>query len=351
MKILVYGAGAVGGYIGGRLSQHGHDVTLLVRQVASDAINAYGLKISENHVTEVVKPQTLTSIPQAFSNGTTYDLIIMGMKSYDLKSALDPLVAFCSDPAMIITTQNGIGVENVLIQQYGAERIIAGSFTLALSKEATNQIVVQNEGGLGLAPTQPKQKIKEWVKLFNEAGIRTAGLKDYQAMKWSKALMNIVGNASSAILNRPTKVIYKSEMMFDLEMRMLRETLDVMKSLKLKIVDLPGWSPGRLSFGVRRLPNALFKPILSGIVARGRGDKMPSFHIDLNAGKGKSEVLFHNGAIAKAGQECSVPTPVNAALADILHKIVRKELDWRDFDGRPKKLFAEVRRWEKTLGV
>jgi 2-dehydropantoate 2-reductase len=351
MKILVYGAGAIGGYIGGRLSQHGHDVTLLVRKVTSDAINAYGLKINENEKTEIVRPRTVTSIPQAFAHGAAYNLIIMGMKSYDLKDALDPLVAFCKNPSMIITTQNGIGIENVLIQQYGTEPVIAGSFTMPISKDSTNNIIVENEGGLGLAPTQPGRKINDWVKLFRSVGIETEGLKNYQAMKWSKALMNIVGNATSAILNRPPKVIYKSEMMFDLEMRMLRETLDVMDALKLKVVDLPSWSPGKLSFGVRRLPTALLKPILSGIVTRSRGDKMPSFHIDLNSGKGKSEVLFHNGAIAKAGQECGVPTPVNAALADVLFKLAREELNWRDFDGRPKMLFAEVRRWEKSMRV
>ncbi len=350
MKILIYGAGAVGGYIGGKLAHGGHDVSVLVRGVTAEAIDAYGLVINSTQEKIITHPKTVLSIAQAFQDGTQYDLIVMGMKSYDLRAALDPLVAFCPHPPTIITTQNGIGVEDILIEQYGAERIIAGSFTIPISKETTNQILVETDGGIGLSPTQPKQKIKEWVNLFKEANIKTAEVRDYEAMKWSKALLNIVGNATSAILNRPPTTIYKSEKMFNLEMRMLEEALAVMKARQLKIVDLPNWSAGKLAFGLRRLPKGLLKPILTGIVSRGRGDKMPSFYLDLNASKGKSEVVFHNGAIAKVGKECGVPTPVNAALADVLMKLTREEMDWREFDGRPKQLFLEVRRWEQTLG-
>ncbi|MCA9924292.1 MAG: ketopantoate reductase family protein [Anaerolineales bacterium] len=349
MKILVYGAGAVGGFLGARLAQDGHDVTLIVRQVVADAIKSYGLIVTQDNKRTIARPHTLTSIPQAFQDNISYDLIILGMKSYDIKAALDPLVAFCPDPPMIMTTQNGIGIERILADQYGAEQIVAGSFTISISKETTNQITVENEGGLGLAPIQSGQNIKSWVKMFQHAGIDTASLKNHESMKWSKALLNIVGNATSAILNRPPKTVYKSEAIFDLEMRMLREAIAVMNRRKIKIVNLPGWSPNQLVFSVRRLPKPLLKPVLTNIVSGGRGDKMPSFYIDLNSGKNKSEVGFHNGAIAQAGQQVRVPTPVNAALADVLIKITREQYDWREFDGRPKRLLAEVHQWEKRF--
>ena len=349
MKILVYGAGAVGGYLGARLLQSGHEVTLVVREVMAEAIESYGLIVTQDNKREVTHPQIVTSILQAIKNNPQYDLVILGMKTYDLKSALDPLVAFCPNPAMVLTTQNGIGVEKLLMNQFGAEHVLAGSFTIALSKETTNHITAENEGGFGIAPTQPGQKIKEWVKLFNDAGVNTVGVKDYQSMKWSKALLNIVGNASSAILNRPPGVIYKSNAMFELEMRMIEETLEVMAARKLKVMNLPGWSSKQLAFSVKRLPQPLIKPFLANIVSGGRGEKMPSFYIDLNSGKGKNEVLFHNGAIARAGRAVNIAAPVNAAYSDVLTKIAREEFDWREFDGKPKRLYEEVRRWEKAL--
>jgi 2-dehydropantoate 2-reductase len=348
MKILVYGAGAVGGYLGAQLCLANHDVTFIDMEATARVIGNNGLTIAQGDQSRVAHPKAVSSVAQAFMGDPTYDLIVMGMKSYDLKAALDPLVAFCPAPNVIVTIQNGIEVERPLIDQYGPDHIVAGAFTTPISKETINRLVVEKtDRGLALAPTQKGQKIKRWVQLFNQAGIETIGLKDYQSMKWSKAMLNIIGNATSAILNRPPRTVYKSAAMFNLEVRMLQETLAVMKKLRLKVVDLPGASAKRLATAVNHVPKALLKPIMSKLVASGRGDKMPSFHIDLTAHVGKSEVIYHNGAIAKAGLENGVATPVNAALTEVLWRLTRDELDWREFDGQPRRLLQEVRKQEQ----
>jgi 2-dehydropantoate 2-reductase len=347
MKILVYGAGAVGGYLGGYLSKQGHEVTLVTRDVIANMINEGGLIITEQKHTEVTHPTAVGSIAQAFMEGAYYDLIIMSMKAYDIAPALDPLVAFCPEPPPIIAMQNGIGVEQPLIDQFGDEQMIAGALTIPIHKETSHHLMIEKEdGGLGLAALQPGYNIKGWRKLFRQAGINAVIEADYQAMRWSKAVLNIVANATSAILNRRPALIYRSELMFDLEIRMLREAFKVMQALKLKVIDLPGAPATRLAFGVRRMPKSLLRPVLAKIVATGRGSKMPSFQIDLMSGKGKSEVIFHNGAIADAGKELGIRTPVNAALTDILKRLTLEDLNWREFDGRPKRLMQEIKRYE-----
>ncbi len=349
MRILVYGAGAVGGYLGGRLSRRGHEVTLVTRAVTAQFINEQGLDITEKGQSERTRPTAITSIAQAFADNQTYDLLLMSMKSYDLPTALDHLAAFCPDPPPIITTGNGIDIEMPLARQFGAEKIVAGSVTIPIRKETSYHLVVEKEGrGLTLAPMQRKQNIKDWVKLFRQAGIHTETAKSYKSMKWSKALLNMVGNASSAILNRRPGLIYTSDRMYDLEVRMLRETLDVMAAQKIEAINLPGSSAKKLAFGVRRMPRSVLKPILTRLVTSGRGNKMPSFYIDLTENKGKTEVIFHNGAVARYGEKLGVPTPVNAAYNDVLVKITRGELDWREFDGRPKRLAQEVKRYESS---
>lgn len=349
MKILVYGAGAVGGYVGASLARSGHDLTLVVRDVSATAIAEKGLTVRENEQSFTVRPLTRTSIAQTFQTpGTQFDLIILGMKAYDIKTAVDHLVAFCPDPPPIVTLQNGIGVERPLIDQFGAKRIIVGALTTPVSKNMSSQVIVErSDRGLALAPAQPGQNITRWVNLFTKAGITTVAIANYQAMKWSKALLNIVANATSAILNRPPGTVYQSDQMFDLEVRMLQEALAVMDALKLKVVDLPGSPAARLAFGVRKAPRFVLKPILTSIVAKGRGDKMPSFQIDLMEGRGRSEVVFHNGAIAKTAVARNIPAPVNTALTDVLLRLSRGELDWREFDGKPARLLAEVQRFEK----
>jgi len=350
MDILIYGAGAVGGYLGARLAQQHHNVTLIGRDVMAQIVEQSGLEVREGNNRIITHPQVATSVAQAYKDGQSYDLIILTMKAYDIAAAINPLIAFCPEPNMIITTQNGIGVETGLIKQFGAEHVIAGSFTIPIRKETTTQLVAERtDGGVCLAPTQPNQDIRQWASLFQVAGIETKLFKDYAPMKWSKALLNIVANATSAILNRRPGLIYRSDAIFDLEIGMLKETLSVMKAAKYKVVDLPAVPASKLAFSVQRLPRALLKPGLGKLVADARGDKMPSFHIDLTNGKGKSEIVYHNGAIAKAGKEHGVPTPINAALTDILWKLTLEKLDWREFNCRPQRLIQEVQRYEAVL--
>lgn len=343
MDILVFGAGAVGGYLGARLCHSGHNVTLIIRGSASEAIEREGLTIIEGDQQIETKPAVVPSVRQAFINDNSYDLILLCTKAYDSEAALHELVSFCPKPPTLFTLQNGIGIEELYMAEFGPELVIAGSLTTPLSHETYRSIVVEHsDRGLALAPTESKADIKQWIKLFQEANVETVGIKDYRAMKWSKALVNMMGNASSAILNRHPRVIYNYGPTFQLEIDMLKETLAVMKKQKLKTVDLPGVPIRRLDTAVRRLPTSIIKPVLPSIVASGRGSKMPSFHVDLMAGKEGNEVVYHNGAVADAGPALGVSTPVNTALNEILQKLVRGELDYQAFNGQPKYLVAQV---------
>lgn len=344
MKILVYGAGAVGGYVGTRLAHSGHAVTLVNRPATAERINAQGLTVSEGEETIRADVTAVASVGEAFAAGQRYDLILLGMKSYDLATAAEALAAVCLQPETLITLQNGIGVERPLIRRFGADHVIAGSLTTPVSKAAATHLVVEHSGrGLGLAPTQAGQDVGRWTALFAEAGITTIGVGDYEAMKWSKALLNIVGNATAAILDMPPGDVYRSADLFNLEMRMLRETLAVMEKRALAVVNLPGSPARQLALGVRWVPRLLLQPVLTRIVAQGRGDKMPSFHIDLVAGRGKSEVIYHNGAIAEAGKALGVATPVNAVLNDLLLQITTGAVQWSSYAGHPARLLAAVK--------
>lgn len=349
MNVLVYGAGAIGGYLGARLQQQGHNVTLIVREESAAAITDHGLTVHEAGSTAVVRPHVVTSLPQAFMHGRSYDTIILAMKSYDLAAILDPLAAFCPPSATILTTQNGIDVERPFIEQFGPERVIVGSLTIPISREGRSKLVVErSDRGISLAPAQPGRDVADWVALFRTAGVNATAVANYQSLKWSKALLNVVGNASSAILNRPPTTIYQSPSMFKLERRMLQEMVAVARALNIKIINVSGTPARQLATAVRFAPTLFLKPVLLRRVESGRGDKMPSFYLDLSAGRGKSEVVYHNGAVARHGRELGIPTPVNATLNDVLMQLTRGEVDWREYDGRPNRLLAEVAKREDS---
>ncbi|MCZ7673430.1 MAG: hypothetical protein M5U34_43095 [Chloroflexi bacterium] len=77
----------------------GHDVTFIVREVTANAIAEQGLTLTEAGESIMVQPQLTTSIAQTFmAENTRFELIILGMKAYDLATAVDHLVAFCPNP-------------------------------------------------------------------------------------------------------------------------------------------------------------------------------------------------------------------------------------------------------------
>jgi 2-dehydropantoate 2-reductase len=122
---------------------------------------------------------------------------------------------------------------------------------------------------------------------------------------------------------------------------MLRECIAVMKAQNIEVVDLPG-TPVRALAYATTLPLWLSKPFLSRAAGAGRGAKMPSFHIDLHNGRGKSEVEYLHGAVVRAGEQCNVPTPVNKVLTETLLALTNKEVPLEEFAHKPEKLLVKL---------
>ncbi|QUW22799.1 hypothetical protein JSQ81_04225 [Sporosarcina sp. Marseille-Q4063] len=89
MNILIVGAGAIGGYFGGRLLEIKRDVTFLVREKRKASLEASGLKIVSNHGNSIQNPKLIT---KNINTGETYDLIILSTKSYHLEQAIKDIL-------------------------------------------------------------------------------------------------------------------------------------------------------------------------------------------------------------------------------------------------------------------
>jgi len=202
--------------------------------------------------------------------------------------------------------------------------------------------VSKAKGGLGVAPLTHGQPVRILADALNQGGLYTQTYAAYRDMKWSKLLLNIINNASSAILNMPPVDIIADPRLFDLEIQALREGLAVMKAQGIKPVNLPGYPVVWLArlLSARRLPAAATRAILRPFMVSGRGTKMPSLQIDLANNQPISEVGVLNGAIVAAGEKAGIPTPANRALTTVLRSIVSGDLAWADYQRRPEKLLA-----------
>lgn len=348
MKILVLGAGAIGCFVGGCLAATGHEVTLVGRPAPMQKIASAGLTLLRpDRPAQTVFPQTVTAVVE----GEIYDFILLTVKTPDTATAIEPLLAqpLRLDQTWIVSLQNGIGSEEQLAAAFGPERVIAGTITIPIRFLEPGLIEVSKaKGGVGLASlcspasTHALTPVNTLASALNQAGLTTAVYQDYRAMKWSKLLLNIITNASSAILDLPPAEIIAQPKLFNLEIRALQEAVAVMKAQGLSPVKLPGYPVDWLArlVAAHWLPLGITRTILRPFMVSGRGTKMPSLQIDLASGRPTSEIEALNGAVVQAGQQVGVPTPVNQTLTEILSKLVSGQLDRASYKNQPAKLLA-----------
>ncbi len=141
MKILILGAGAIGGYLGGRLTEAGADATFLVRDARRAQLDNEGLRLRSvfgdlDCKVTTVSGGALTPI---------YDLVILTCKAYDLDSAIDAIRPGLSPEGMVLPILNGLGHIAILNETFGQERVFGGTIKLSASRLADGTIKHMND--------------------------------------------------------------------------------------------------------------------------------------------------------------------------------------------------------------
>jgi 2-dehydropantoate 2-reductase len=137
MRILVVGAGAVGGYFGGRLLAAGRDVTFLVRPKRRDQLAAGGLVIKSAHGDASMPAPTVLAEQIA----GPWDLILLSCKAYDLAGAIESFAPAVGPQTMILPLLNGMAHLDALDQRFGAERVLGGLCAIAATLSTQGEIV------------------------------------------------------------------------------------------------------------------------------------------------------------------------------------------------------------------
>lgn len=343
INVLVVGAGAVGCLVGGQLATTGCQVTLLGRARLAQAIETGGLHLQwPDGERQTVHPHTVENLAD-LADLATFELVLVTVKSFDTNTAVRPLAGRLSSMARVLSLQNGVGNEEQIARLLPGQPILAGSITLPVMAPQVGTIVVsRNKGGIGLASMTTGAVVGDIAQHLQQAGFTVTTCNDYRSLKWSKLMMNITGNASSAILDMPPGQSLVHRRVFDLELGALRETVKVMAALDINVIALPGYPMPWLAQALRLFPNALLRRVLKRAMVGGRGDKLPSLQLDLRKGRNRSEVRVLNEVVALEGQKLGLSVPVNRGLSDILNGIVSGRLNWDDYRGKPDFLWAQI---------
>lgn len=311
MNVYIVGKGAVGTYLGDLLRGIGVDVAYAPRSL--DEVRSYDA-----------------------------DVAIVATKAYDTEGAIETLRKAIAYPekCVFVSPQNGVGNEERLAAAFGADNVVAAALTTPIDRDRDGNARATKDGGLALAPAGANAY--NWLSAtFAGTGLSVKVVEDWRALKWSKLALNVVANASCAILNVLPNRFVHFDKIFTLEIRMIREVRAVMQALHVVPIDLPRY-PVRALFGVATLPSPLSRTLLAHSIAGARGTKPPSLLLDLRRARPQTEVDVLNGAVAAAGLELRVPTPVNAVYARVLNDIAHTPPLWAKYREHPDRLEAEV---------
>ena len=301
MRIVVFGAGAVGSVIGGRLHQHGaahgHEVTLVARGPHCAAIDAHGLVIHDPQGTDVVRVPAVEQITDvALDDG---DVVVLSMKTQGTAAALDVLAAHAPPGITVACAQNGIENERLALRRFANVAAICVMLPAAFMEPG----VVDASGAahnaildVGRYPSGGDATTDALAAAFEASGLASPALPDVMRWKHTKLLANLRNVIDALVVEgEPVK-----ELM----------ACGARRGDRLPRRGRPR-PPSDEEERARRTGTMVAAPI----AGRPRGGS--STWQSLARGDTTTEVDWLNGEIVLLGRLHGVPTPVNTMLTEL----------------------------------
>jgi 2-dehydropantoate 2-reductase len=291
MKILVTGAGALGGYFGSVLARAGEDVTFLERNQHLEAINRDGLRVESVAHGEFTVHAPAIERP----DGTwSADLVLFCVKSYHNEKAIEAISPAVGDGTTILTLQNGIGSGDQLAGAFGRGKVLLGVAYYEGQRKAPG--VVAELGGerrivFGEEDGAQSPRAAAIRDALLGAGLDVELTDDVLRAVWNKLVMICALAGMTCITRSSFAEVIDTPATLDLTWRVVREAAAVGRAKGVNLAD-----------DVVESTMDYFQ--------RFKNELVSSMYFDLEAGK-PLELRVLNGAVSRSGEEAGVATPVN----------------------------------------
>lgn len=199
MRVLVVGAGAVGGYFGARLTQAGRDITFLVRGERAKQLNTYGIRVVSPHgdLTMPVKVVLAEQLKEPF------DMIFVSMKGFALEQAMNDFAMAVGPNTTILPILNGMRHMETLSTRFGGAALIGGVCMVSTEMDKDGRIVQLSEVqklSYGELSRQITPRIEEVDDVFRDAGFDTQLSTDIVQSMWEKWVQLAAAGAITCLM-------------------------------------------------------------------------------------------------------------------------------------------------------
>jgi 2-dehydropantoate 2-reductase len=184
MRVLIVGAGAVGGFLAARLEDAGDDVAVLVRPARADGLRRDGLQVRERTVTSTYRPRVLTA-PELKPE---FDLVVLAVKSDAVDSAIDDVAPAVGHSTAVVPFLNGMRHVEPLVSRFGSA-VLGGVLRIATELDddgAISVIAPMFEVEIGELKSQSGERVGEIAARFSAAGAQVAIPADIVGAMWTK---------------------------------------------------------------------------------------------------------------------------------------------------------------------
>lgn len=301
-QIMVVGAGSVGGFFGAHLAKHHPNVSFLLRPRTLQAVRAKGLTIRSAKGTFTVRPPCAPD-PRELARP---DLVILGVKAYDLDATLDQLEPVLTDRTVILTLQNGVDVEDRLLARIKRDCVVGGVAFIYSKIVEAGVIEHYKRGALSIGELMghKSQRVSAIADLFKPTGLPCHVVDDIRRAKWEKMCWNCVFNPLTVLIDdRIAKALDHPEMSRVIQ-QVVGEVAAVAASVKVPLSQDMADKVVRWSQEIRDIHTSMYD--------------------DWKAGR-QTEIDSLNGHIVKLGHELGIPVPLNEALTATIKVITERE--------------------------
>ena len=298
MRIAIFGAGGIGGYLGGRLSQAGEDVVLIARGEHLQAIKDHGLRVDSVKGDFVATPTLATENP---TEAGPVDAVILGVKAWQVLDAAKAMRPMIGPDTFIVPMQNGVEATAELASVLGEKSVVVGLGGLVSYIVGPGHIL--HAGGepfvsFGESDNSTSERTQNLLTAFKNAGVNASIPTNIQAALWGKLAFMAANSGVGAITRVPSGQWRSVVGSWEMAQQVVREVLAVAAG---KGIEMPNDS---LAAAVARL---------EGSPPNGTS----SMQRDLMEGR-PSELEVQNGAVVRLGLETGVLTPVNTFIYNSL---------------------------------
>jgi 2-dehydropantoate 2-reductase len=301
MNIAVIGAGAVGGYFGGRLAAAGHRVTFIARGATLDALRTQGLHITSPLRGDAHIPVRATDRPDEVG---PVDVVLSTVKLYDLEASAPAMRPLIGPATVVVPLQNGVDARAMLAPLLGADHVAAGIAYIVAVADRPGHIthITADRLVFGEADGSMSARLQAFAEAGQQAGFVTELTPDIETELWIKFVRLATWSAMTAVTRSPMGVIKA----YPALMAMMEQALDE-------------------AIAVGHARGIVFPPTLveatQQLVRNFPYGSKSSMLEDLERGR-RLELPWLSGALVRMGADAGVPTPVHRFAATVLAPFV-----------------------------